>query len=180
MYETTMAEHTYRGATTTRRHDEVETKDDNVASARELMRQLIVHDAQRQTQLSETLHLPIGDLKALELLVEFDGLPTGHIARLLGISSGGTTALINRLEASGLVTRDRHPLDRRMIVIRAQRDALPSLETSRVNMLKEVFSDHAISADPQLQAQLSQAMKSISQHLHKQSREWLGSDLHDL
>ena len=39
---------------------------------------------------------PLADLKALELVMEFDALPTGQLAQLMGISSGGATALINR------------------------------------------------------------------------------------
>ena len=33
--------------------------------------------------------------------MEFDALPTGQLAQLMGISSGGATAPINRLEGAG-------------------------------------------------------------------------------
>lgn len=83
-----------------------------------LGRQFAVYNAACQSALAEKLSIPLADLKALELVMEFDALPTGQLAQLMGISSGGATALINRLEAAGYVQRGRHPLDRRMIVIR--------------------------------------------------------------
>lgn len=83
-----------------------------------LGRQFAAYNAACQSALAEKLGIPLADLKALELVMEFDALPTGHLAQLMGISSGGATALINRLEAAGYVQRGRHPLDRRMIVIR--------------------------------------------------------------
>lgn len=63
--------------------------------------------------------------------MEFDALPTGQLAQLMGISSGGATALINRLEAAGYVQRGRHPLDRRMIVIRPVEEQCQQLTQER-------------------------------------------------
>ncbi|OZI32388.1 MarR family transcriptional regulator [Bordetella genomosp. 10] len=83
-----------------------------------LGRQFSAYTAVCQATLAAQLGMPLSDLRALEMVVEFDALPTGQLAQLLGISSGGATALINRLEETGYVKRDRHPLDRRIIVIR--------------------------------------------------------------
>lgn len=84
-----------------------------------LGRQLSVYTIKYQAAAAARLGIPLGDVKALDLVMAFDALATGHLAQLLGISAGGATALINRLEQAGLVIRDRNPLDRRMIVIRA-------------------------------------------------------------
>lgn len=82
-----------------------------------LGRQFSVYTAVCQSMVAEKLEMPLADLKALDLIMEFEALPTGHLAQLMGISSGGATALINRLEAAGYVRRDRYPLDRRVIAI---------------------------------------------------------------
>ncbi len=84
-----------------------------------LSRQVSVYTAVKQAAMAERLDLALDDFRALEMVMECESLATGQLAHMLGISSGGATALINRLEARGLVTRDRHPLDRRIIVIRA-------------------------------------------------------------
>jgi len=70
-----------------------------------------------------------------------------EISRHLGISSASTTALIDRLERSGMVERFSHPTDRRSILIAATRDAeglvaetLESFE-NRIVQLTEDMND---------------------------------------
>lgn len=101
-----------------------------------LSRQIPVYTAVKQAAMAERLGLPLDDFRALEMVMESETLATGQLAQMLGISSGGATALINRLEARGFVTRDRHPLDRRVIVIRAV-DA----ECAAVQKVMEAVSD---------------------------------------
>ena len=96
-----------------------------------LGRQFSVYNTACQSALAEKLGIPLADLKALELVMEFDALPTGQLAQMMGNSSGGATALINRLEAAGYVQRGRHPLDRRMIVIRPVEEQCQQLAQER-------------------------------------------------
>ncbi len=62
------------------------------------------------------------DMRALHFLIvagNTDVLPTpGAIASHLGISSASTTKLLDRLERGGHISRERHPDDRRALVIR--------------------------------------------------------------
>jgi DNA-binding MarR family transcriptional regulator len=103
-----------------------------------LGRQLAVYTAIWQAMIAEKLSLPITDVKALDLVSEFDALPTGQLAMLMGISSGGTTAMINRLETAGLLRRGRHPLDRRIIVIRPTTHATEMLARERRLIAQQV------------------------------------------
>lgn len=103
-----------------------------------LGQQLAVYTAANQAAVAEKLGLSITELKALELVQELDALPTGQLSQLLGISWGGATALINRLEAAGFVQRGRHPLDRRIIVIRPVTDKCRALVQARQTVLEEV------------------------------------------
>ncbi|VFR18946.1 Transcriptional regulator, MarR family [plant metagenome] len=91
--------------------------------AQMLTRQVVVYTAVKHAAMAERLDLPMDDFRALKLVIECKTLATGQLAHMLGISSGGATALINRLEQRGLVVRDRHPLDRRIIVIRPEAQA---------------------------------------------------------
>lgn len=53
------------------------------------------------------------------LLLRIEGPMTpGEIAQCLRLATGSVTALLDRLEARGLVTRDRHPEDRRKVIVR--------------------------------------------------------------
>jgi DNA-binding MarR family transcriptional regulator len=47
-----------------------------------------------------------------------DGLPPGEIARRLGISTPTVTRATIRMEAAGLLRREPHPSDRRMVRLR--------------------------------------------------------------
>lgn len=104
-----------------------------------LGRQFSVYTAVCQATLAEQLDMPLSDLRALEMVIEFDALPTGQLAQLLGVSSGGATALINRLEEAGYVQRDRHPLDRRIIVIRPVAARCAALTQQRRLVADEVI-----------------------------------------
>lgn len=97
-----------------------------------------VYLAASQAAIAEKLGLSVTELKALELVQELGSLPTGQLAQLMGISWGGTTALINRLEAAGYVERGRHPLDRRVIVIRPVKEKCQELAQAQQALADEV------------------------------------------
>ncbi len=58
------------------------------------------------------------DLRCLNLL-EHGPVQPGEVARQLGLSTGSVTALIDRLEKSGFVTRLPDPQDRRRVCVEA-------------------------------------------------------------
>jgi DNA-binding MarR family transcriptional regulator len=88
-----------------------------------LERQLVVYSSHRLAHLAERTSMPLNDVKALEIITALEIISTGQLAHLLGISSGGVTALINRLETADYIERERHAMDRRIIVIRPKSDA---------------------------------------------------------
>lgn len=52
-----------------------------------------------------------------------DPLTPVRLSRRIGLTSGATTSLLNRLERAGLVVRSREHADRRMVTLRASPDA---------------------------------------------------------
>ncbi len=82
----------------------------------------------------------------------------------MGISWGGATALINRLEAAGYVQRGRHPLDRRVIVIRPVPERCQALAgaqqalTDEVSFIGRQFDTQQLHA---VQAFLTQYMRAL-------------------
>jgi DNA-binding MarR family transcriptional regulator len=66
---------------------------------------------------AEQLRLEKGDLTALEQLAASSGLTATDLGQRLGLSSGGVTVLVDRLERAGHVKRHRHPRDRRKRVL---------------------------------------------------------------
>jgi DNA-binding MarR family transcriptional regulator len=57
------------------------------------------------------------EMLALVHIAEHGELAPSALAKLLGLSSGGVTALVQRLERAGHVTRKPHPTDRRSTLI---------------------------------------------------------------
>jgi DNA-binding MarR family transcriptional regulator len=92
-----------------------------------LERQLVVYSAHRLANMAERLNMPLNDLKALEIIIAFETVSTGQLAQMLGVSSGGVTALINRLETAGHIIRGRHHLDRRVVTLQPRPGARKDL-----------------------------------------------------
>jgi DNA-binding MarR family transcriptional regulator len=57
------------------------------------------------------------DMRALDLLGQGDALAPTALAKRLGITTGGVTTVIDRLERAGYVCRKPDPHDRRRLVV---------------------------------------------------------------
>lgn len=77
-----------------------------------------LYGALHQAEASQRLGLSATDVKALEMIGEFDALTIGQLMQLTGLSAGGTTAVVDRLEQAGFIQRDKHGHDRRVTVLR--------------------------------------------------------------
>lgn len=64
------------------------------------------------------------DLSCFELVSRHGELTAGQLAAAAGLTSGGLTTAIDRLEAHGMLRRDRDPDDRRRVVLRATEEGL--------------------------------------------------------
>jgi len=135
-----------------------------------LGRRLTVYTSLYQTALAERLGLGMVDVKALELVIEFEPITTGQLACLAGISSGGTTAVIDRLEAAGFVVRDKHPLDRRIVVIRPVPEKCEEIERH----MRAVAEDVAHIGARYEREQLSAVHSFLAQCVHALKIEALG------
>lgn len=100
--------------------------DTSRAGSRERLYRDIQHDGQRLAagliRLLHTMSLGLDlnptDFQAYALLRIQGPMTPGEIAQWLKLATGSVTVLIDRLEARGLVTRDRHPEDRRKVIVR--------------------------------------------------------------
>ena len=57
------------------------------------------------------------DLESLDLLIRHGPMTAGRLAELTGLTTGGVTGLVDRLERRGYARRERHPTDRRSVVV---------------------------------------------------------------
>lgn len=82
-------------------------------------------ESDRFVEVFSTAHgLHRSDMNALAYVSAADqtGAPLGpgELGAELGLSSPATTALIDRLERAGHLTRERHPSDRRKVALRSR------------------------------------------------------------
>jgi MarR family transcriptional regulator, organic hydroperoxide resistance regulator len=86
---------------------------ENVAS---LVSAVVRAEHRHAARLAAALDLPLTDTVALHHLAHAP-LTAGQLASVLGLSSGSTTALIDRLVAHDYAARAPHATDRRSIVV---------------------------------------------------------------
>ncbi|WP_346728763.1 MarR family winged helix-turn-helix transcriptional regulator [Leucobacter manosquensis] len=99
-------------------HDDLQ----QIARLMEALRTLREAEERLSAASLKYMRLSSVDMRALHFLIvagNTEVLPTpGAIAAHLGISSASTTKLLDRLERGGHISRERHPDDRRALVIR--------------------------------------------------------------
>jgi DNA-binding MarR family transcriptional regulator len=69
-------------------------------------------------QLADTLGINATDYQVLNLLDLRGQAKPGDLARLTGLTTGGVTLVLDRLEKAGFARRERNPNDRRSLLIR--------------------------------------------------------------
>ncbi len=67
--------------------------------------------------LLEPLKLTYAQYVVLVVLWEADNLPVTQIGEKLGLETNTLTPLLKRMEASGLLTRQRNPKDERQVIV---------------------------------------------------------------
>jgi len=77
----------------------------------------------------------ISDFAVLEYLKTKGPQPVNTIAQSMMLTSGSMTTAIDRAESKGLVTRERHPDDRRVVIV--------SLTKSGKALIDSAFEEHA-------------------------------------
>jgi DNA-binding MarR family transcriptional regulator len=92
------------------------------------------------------LGLNVTDMKCLDVMTMKGSATPSQLAEHTGLSSGATTAMIDRLEKAGLVERHPHPKDRRGTVLLLTKQAmqkLPLLFESLGNAMLALISGYS-------------------------------------
>lgn len=96
-----------------------------VARNAEVMRDFMAHAVLFQDAVARSAGLNGTDLQAVGLLVAGGPATPGELATRTGLTAGGAiTAVVDRLERAGFVTRSRDPQDRRRVLVSAVPDAI--------------------------------------------------------
>jgi DNA-binding MarR family transcriptional regulator len=83
----------------------------------DLLRVLNANTLRLRTHFAGELGLGLNELNALVHLLDAGQLTPKGLARMLSITTGSATAMIDRLENAGFVARRPHPSDRRSLLL---------------------------------------------------------------
>lgn len=92
-------------------------KDELALRVMELSRELSTAGIVFHQAIAQHLGLNITDHKCLDLIARHENVVPGDLAEWTGLTTGAVTAIIDRLESAGFVTRGPHPDDGRKVVI---------------------------------------------------------------
>ena len=70
-----------------------------------------------QIAIANQLQIPVTDIHAIGAILEFGPIGPRRLAELMGMTTGATSRLVDRLERAGYVTREPDPADRRRVVL---------------------------------------------------------------
>jgi DNA-binding MarR family transcriptional regulator len=112
--------------------------------------------------MAVALGVGVTEISALGELRQDGPLTPSELSRRLGLTSPSVTSLLDRLESAGLVVRQRHPADRRSVLIQ-----LTSGGDAALAALFELFSDDVAatveSSDPDHVAELAAMLGTIAE-----------------
>ena len=80
------------------------------------------------------------DLECLDLIQLEGKVSAGQLAAATGLTSGATTALIDRLERAGYVERFDDPADRRRVLVRIRKGSIDEIAKVYGPMQKRMFA----------------------------------------
>src|SRR5262249_41938980 len=96
--------------------------------------------------VGQLLGINVTDMKCLDLITLKGSASPSELAQHTGLSTGATTAMIDRLEKARLVVRQPHPEDRRGITVVLSKEAtrkLPALFESLASAMEALASSYS-------------------------------------
>jgi DNA-binding MarR family transcriptional regulator len=69
-------------------------------------------------KIADQAGLHLTDMQCINLLDLLGPVTPGKLAQCMGLTTGGVTVMLDRLEKTGLVKREANPLDRRSVLVR--------------------------------------------------------------
>jgi len=98
------------------------------------LRRMVANSVLFNQRMADRLKMLPTDLQFINLL-DIDGPTTpGRLAKLSGLTTGGVTVVLDRLEKAGVVKREPNPADRRSCLVRVLPKFLRTAEGAYAKM----------------------------------------------
>ena len=102
-------------------------------------RRLDIAMSRLMVALSRAIGISVPEMLALEYLDPDGSIGPSELARRQQMTSGAMTALVDRLEESGHVVRERHPADRRRVLVKRTKKADEDLTAEIAPMAMQIL-----------------------------------------
>jgi DNA-binding MarR family transcriptional regulator len=96
--------------------------------------------------VGQLLGVNVTDMKSLDVMILRGSMTPTELAEHTGLSSGATTAMIDRLAKAGMIERHPHPSDRRatsLVLTKAALRKLPQLFQSLAHAMEALASGYS-------------------------------------
>jgi MarR family transcriptional regulator, organic hydroperoxide resistance regulator len=110
------------------------------------MREFIAGAILNNQRIADRLGINYTDQQVLNLVDLLQDATPGALARLTGLTTGGVTLALDRLEKAGFVRRERNPEDRRSVIIRMaseRRRQIVAQHQTANQIMAQIFSAYA-------------------------------------
>jgi len=124
-----------------------------------LLREVIEHSAEYSRMVGAKLDMNPTDFEAMEHLIAHGPMTAGDLAKAVGISPGSATAMIDRLESVGHVSRESNPNDRRGVLV--------SPNPKSVAEAWKLIGPIVVASEKALMAASANERKAIEQYLER-------------
>lgn len=114
---------------------------------KESLRELSVQLSLFNHRISAHFDLRDTDFDCLDIIKRHGPLSPSALARRVGLRAATMTGVLDRLERGGWIERERDPVDRRAVVLRARRERNPELFRLYAGMntsMDELMTDYTV------------------------------------
>lgn len=91
-------------------------------------------------RVAERVGLNPTDMQCIHLIQLMGPLTAGKLAECTGLTTGGVTVVLDRMEKAGLVRRERNPADRRSILVHLRPATLAGIETHYAEIAHRTYA----------------------------------------
>jgi DNA-binding MarR family transcriptional regulator len=101
-------------------------------------------------KVADHVGLHLTDMQCVNLLDLLGPVTPGRLAECTGLSTGGVTVMLDRLEKAGVVKRERNPNDRRSVLVRVNPKKLRKINAFYRGINKRLESFFSETAEAEL------------------------------
>jgi len=106
-------------------------------------------------KLADRMGLHLTDMQCINLLDLLGSVTPGKLADCMGLTTGGVTVMLDRLEKAGLVTREPNPGDRRSVLVVVNPKKLRKIQGLYEGINQEVEAFFSETPEAELQVVLN-------------------------